>query len=82
MSRYASEAMDWGKGLGSALTSAFRSAEDAIAFMLAGASAVQVGTAIFADPTVPEKINQGLREYCVRHGIERVAELTGALQIP
>ncbi|MDF1562682.1 MAG: dihydroorotate dehydrogenase [Deltaproteobacteria bacterium] len=55
-------------------------AEDAIAFLLAGASAVQVGTAVFADPTVPEKINAGLREYCARHGIGRVEELTGALQ--
>lgn len=54
-------------------------AEDAIAFLLVGASAFQVGTACFADPTTPAKITEGLRAYCARHGIAKVSELTGAL---
>jgi dihydroorotate dehydrogenase (NAD+) catalytic subunit len=43
-------------------------ARDAAEFMLAGASAVQVGTANFSDPCAAKKVLQGLSEYCVRHG--------------
>nr|VFJ56162.1 MAG: dihydroorotate oxidase B, catalytic subunit [Candidatus Kentron sp. DK] len=55
------------------------SAEDAIAFLMAGASAVGLGTAMFYDPLLCPKINQGLREYLERKKIESVRALTGTL---
>ena len=57
------------------------SATDAIEFMLAGASAVQVGTAIFKDPFNPVKIVEGIKEYLERHNLQSASELTGALQL-
>jgi dihydroorotate dehydrogenase (NAD+) catalytic subunit len=54
-------------------------AEDAVEFLLAGASAVQVGTANFYDPSAAEKIIAGLEDYLRRHGEERVSNLIGAL---
>lgn len=51
---------------------------DAVEFLLAGASAVQVGTALFADPACPLDILAGIEAYCERHGISDVSELTGA----
>lgn len=57
------------------------SADDAIEFLLAGATAVQVGTASFLDPTVMIKVIDGIEAYCERHGVSRVAELTGAVHI-
>lgn len=54
-------------------------AEDAVEFMLAGASAVQVGTASYADPRAVEKIATGLENWCADHQVARAAELTGAL---
>ncbi len=57
------------------------SAVDAIEFMLAGASAIQVGTANFIDPSVSMKIVEGIDLYLERHGIEDVNELIGALQV-
>lgn len=56
-------------------------AEDAIEFLLAGASAVGVGTALFYDPLVLPKINQGIADYLARHNIASVTELTGKLQL-
>jgi dihydroorotate dehydrogenase (NAD+) catalytic subunit len=56
-------------------------AEDAVEFMLAGASAVQVGTASYADPRAAENIAEALRHWCQRHGVDRVADLTGKLEI-
>ena len=56
-------------------------AEDAIEFLLAGASAVGIGTALFYDPLVLPKINQGIADYLTRHNIASVAELTGKLQL-
>ena len=56
-------------------------ARDAIEFMIAGASAVGVGTALFYDPLVCKKINAGVLDYLQRHGLSSVAELTGTLQI-
>lgn len=53
------------------------SAEDAIEFMLAGATAVQVGTASFIDPGAMQKVIDGLQAYCAEMGIERIASLTG-----
>jgi len=56
-------------------------ATDAIEFMLAGATAVQVGTAIFKDPFIPLKIIDGIKDYLERHNIQHVSDLTGALQL-
>ncbi|MCD7915676.1 MAG: dihydroorotate dehydrogenase [Tannerellaceae bacterium] len=52
---------------------------DAVEFMLAGATAIQVGTYNFIDPTASVKIIDGLNEYCDRNGFSSVHELTGAL---
>ena len=57
------------------------SATDAIEFLLAGASAIQVGTANFIDPAISPKIADGIVEYCERHGFKSVRELIGALEI-
>ncbi|ADV81785.1 dihydroorotate dehydrogenase [Terriglobus saanensis] len=54
-------------------------AEDAVEFLLAGATAVQVGTASYADPRAVEKIATGLRKWCEAHGVGKVSELTGGL---
>src|SRR5262249_51530363 len=54
-------------------------ARDAIEFMIAGASAVQVGTANFVDPLIWTKILDGIGEYMTRHGIGRVADLVGTI---
>jgi len=53
-------------------------AEDAVEFMLAGATAVQVGTASFADPRAVENIATGLRRWCVDNHVGEVSSLTGA----
>jgi len=55
---------------------------DAVEFLLAGATAVQVGTASFADPRAVERISRGLESWCRSHGVQRVSSLTGALEIP
>jgi dihydroorotate dehydrogenase (NAD+) catalytic subunit len=55
--------------------------EDAVEFMLAGATAVEVGTASYADPRAVERLSRGLESWCRTHGVERVASLTGALEI-
>ncbi|MEI7982168.1 MAG: dihydroorotate dehydrogenase [Bacteroidota bacterium] len=55
-------------------------ATDAIEFILAGASAIQVGTANFIDPQVSVKIVDGLEKYLERHKISSVKELVGALR--
>jgi dihydroorotate dehydrogenase (NAD+) catalytic subunit len=54
------------------------SAEDAVELLLAGAAAVQVGTATFADPRAPAAVLDGLRHWCGRHQVADVAELVGA----
>jgi len=54
-------------------------AEDAVEFMLAGATAVQVGTASYADPRAVENIANGLRRWCVENDVARVGDLTGGL---
>lgn len=56
-----------------------RSASDAVEFMLAGSSAVAVGTATFIEPACGIKIAEGIRKYCDRKGIKNVKELTGSL---
>jgi dihydroorotate dehydrogenase (NAD+) catalytic subunit len=56
-------------------------AEDAVEFMLAGATAVEVGTASYADPRAVENIANGLRKWCASHDVTRAAELTGAMAL-
>jgi dihydroorotate dehydrogenase (NAD+) catalytic subunit len=57
-------------------------AEDAVEFLLAGATAIQVGTASYADPRAVERLANGLESWCRSHQVEKVASLTGALEIP
>jgi dihydroorotate dehydrogenase (NAD+) catalytic subunit len=56
-------------------------AEDAVEFMMAGATAVQVGTASYADPRAVEKIANGLKRWCGAHDVGQVRSLTGAAQL-
>jgi dihydroorotate dehydrogenase (NAD+) catalytic subunit len=56
-------------------------ASDAIEFMLVGATAVQIGTANFIDPTVTIKVIDGINDYLIRHKIESVTDIIGALEI-
>lgn len=55
-------------------------ASDAIEFILAGASAIQVGTGNFVDPSVTVKIVDGIEDYCRRHGVRAIEELRGAMK--
>lgn len=55
--------------------------DDAIEFMLAGASAIAVGTAIFADPYAPIKVLDGINAYLDRHNISSVREIIGAIKL-
>nr|VFK78558.1 MAG: dihydroorotate oxidase B, catalytic subunit [Candidatus Kentron sp. SD] len=55
-------------------------AEDAIEFLIAGANAIGIGTALFYDPLICSTINQGLVEYMDRKGIDNIRKLTGSLQ--
>jgi dihydroorotate dehydrogenase (NAD+) catalytic subunit len=57
------------------------SAEDAIEFLLAGASAVAVGTAIFANPMAPMDVIEGINNYLDSHGISSVSEIIGKIEI-
>ena len=57
------------------------SAKDAIEFLLAGASAVEVGTYNFVDPSVTTQIIDGIEDYMRRHGFTDINDLIGALQI-
>ena len=56
--------------------------EDAVEFLLAGATAIQVGTASYADPRAVERIASGLESWCRSHQVEHVSSLTGALERP
>ncbi len=55
--------------------------EDALEFLIAGASAVQVGTANFYDPSASMKIIDGLAEYCHRHQLENIGALVGTVKL-
>jgi len=57
------------------------SATDAIEFIIAGASAVGIGTALFYDPLVCTRINAGILDYLDRHRLDTVAALTGSLAL-
>jgi dihydroorotate dehydrogenase (NAD+) catalytic subunit len=54
--------------------------ENAVAFLLCGATCVQVGTATYTNPTAGLEVRDGLAAYCARHGLERVRDLIGALE--
>jgi dihydroorotate dehydrogenase (NAD+) catalytic subunit len=56
-------------------------ATDAIEFFLAGASAIQIGTANFIDPTTALKVADGIKNYLERHGCSSVSEIVGALKV-
>ena len=56
-------------------------AKDAVEFMLAGATAVAVGTATFSDPSTTAAVHDGIVAYCERHGFASAAELTGNLLV-
>lgn len=62
-------------GIGGIMT-----AEDAVEFLLAGATAVQVGTANFVNPRASIEIVQGIDSYLTRHGFESIREIIGAVQ--
>jgi dihydroorotate dehydrogenase (NAD+) catalytic subunit len=64
-------------GLGGIITP-----EDAVEFMIAGATAIQVGTASYADPRATERLARGMASWCRSHHVERVASLTGTLELP
>ena len=55
---------------------------DAVEFILAGSSAVGIGTALFVDPRVPLQVLEGLTDYLGRHGMTSVQELVGKLEMP
>ncbi|BCR05164.1 dihydroorotate dehydrogenase B (NAD(+)), catalytic subunit [Desulfuromonas versatilis] len=54
---------------------------DAIEFLIAGATAVQVGTANFVDPGIMPAIVEGIEQYCIEEGIDDINELVGSLQV-
>ncbi len=62
-------------GLGGIMT-----ATDAIEFLLAGATAIEVGTANFIDPSVTMKVAEGIEAYLERHGFQSVSDIIGALE--
>jgi dihydroorotate dehydrogenase (NAD+) catalytic subunit len=64
-------------GLGGIVTPA-----DAVEFLLAGATAVQVGTASYADPRATDRLARGLESWCRSHEVEKVTSLTGAVEVP
>ncbi len=57
------------------------SAEDALEFLIAGATAVQVGTANFVDPDAMQQVIDGLEQFCVEEGIADIRELIGSLEV-
>jgi dihydroorotate dehydrogenase (NAD+) catalytic subunit len=56
------------------------SAMDALEFIIAGATAVQIGTANYYDPQVTMKVIDGLSEYCNRHQLDSILSLVGSLR--
>ncbi len=58
-----------------------RSASDALQYILAGASFVQVGTALFVDPDVALSVHQGIEDYMERHDVKQFTGLVGALEV-
>ncbi|MDY6248835.1 MAG: dihydroorotate dehydrogenase, partial [Prevotella sp.] len=61
-------------GLGGIMT-----AEDAIEFLMVGATAIEIGTANFIDPTVTIKVRDGISDWLDKHGCRSVGEIVGSL---
>jgi len=59
-----------------------RSASDALQYILAGASLVQLGTALFVDPNVALNVHRGIEDYMDRHEIGQLSDLIGSLEVP
>lgn len=57
------------------------SADDAVEFLLAGASAVSIGTAQFVDPQIPIKVIKGIEEYMMRYQFQKIGDITGNLDV-
>lgn len=57
-------------------------AQDALEYLIAGASAVQIGTGNFMDPAIPEQVVKGIGEYMKAKGKKRLKEIVGSLQVP
>jgi dihydroorotate dehydrogenase (NAD+) catalytic subunit len=55
--------------------------KDAVEFLLAGATAIEIGTANFIDPAVTVKVAEGINDYLDRHGYQSVKEIIGALEV-
>lgn len=56
-------------------------AQDAIEFIIAGASAIQIGTANFIDPSISVKVLEGIEEYLIRHRCTSIKDITGSIQL-
>ena len=56
--------------------------QDAVEFLLAGSSAIGIGTALFVDPAIPNKICEGLAAHLEKQGIDHLDDLVGALELP
>jgi dihydroorotate dehydrogenase (NAD+) catalytic subunit len=56
--------------------------QDAVEFMLAGSSAVAIGTALFVDPATPQQVAKGLAEYLEKTKLSSVSQLIGAVEMP
>ena len=57
------------------------SGRDALEFLLAGASAVQVGTAMFRDPWAAVRVADEIEEWCAQEGVRELSEIVGQLQV-
>ncbi len=55
--------------------------DDALQFLIAGACAVQVGTGLFVDPSIPASIVAGIEAYMSEHGFERLEQVVGSLMV-
>jgi dihydroorotate dehydrogenase (NAD+) catalytic subunit len=56
--------------------------QDAVEFILAGATGLGIGTALFVDPAAPNKICDGLTQYLEKMKVDRLSDLVGTLQLP
>ena len=57
-------------------------ATDALQYLIAGASAVAIGTAALADPKLPSRVARDLDRWCAAHGVARITDLIGTLEWP
>jgi dihydroorotate dehydrogenase (NAD+) catalytic subunit len=57
-------------------------ADDALQYLMAGASLVGIGTAALANPSVPERVVRDLLAWCDRHGVRSVSEIVGVVRLP